>query len=204
MQGMLQGLEGCSDCSKFKLYCAALKFNPKACFKFSAYKYLKPNIANLFIAEAPPATEPRYFYNTDIPAGTLRRGLFKQLSIDDLTRKGLERFCENNFLTDTVKCRLNKGQLGQVPLEIINNCAARFLREEIEFIQPKNIVLLGDTARRGLAQLKGFEELNDFRVKKDCGKIMEIGDYRIIVYAYPSDRNGHIFGEHPLAQLLKT
>ena len=204
MQGMIKRLHSCSDCSKFKFYCKALTFEPKACFKYNAYAYLKPKITNLFIAEAPPATEPRYFYNTDIPAGTLRRGLFKQLGIDDLTLRGLERFCETNFLTDTVKCRLNKGQLGQVPMEIINNCATRFLREEIEFIKPKNIVLLGDTARRGLGQLEGFEELNDFRVKRDCGKILVVGNYRVILYAYPSDRNGRIFREDPLAKLLKT
>jgi len=204
MQEMLQRMEGCNDCSKFKLYCAALKFHPKACFKFSTYKYLKPKVTNLFIAEAPPPTEPRYFYNTDIPAGTLQRGLFKQLGIDDLTKDGLERFCETNFLTDTVKCRVNKGQLGQVPTEVINNCCTRFLREEIEYIQPKNIVLLGDTARRGMAHLEGFEELNSFRIKRDCGKTLTIGGYRIILYAYPSIRNAHIFREHPLPQLLKS
>ena len=200
---MLHRLEGCNDCSKFKLYCAVLKFNPKACFKFNAYAYLKPGkVSNLFIAEAPPPTEPRYFYNTDIPAGTLRRGLFKQLRIDDLTRNGLEKFCETNFLTDTIKCRLNKGQLGQVPIEIIKNCAGRFLGEEIESIQPRNIVLLGDTARRGLGQLEGFEELNEFRVKKDCGKTLTINKFRVVLYAYPSDRNKRIMSQQPLSKLL--
>jgi hypothetical protein len=204
MQGFYKRLQGCSDCSKFKLYHQTLKFEPKACFKFNAYAYLKPKITNLFIAEAPPPTEPRYFYNTDIPAGTLRRGLFKQLGIPDLAREGLEKFCETNFLTDTIKCRLNKAQLGQVPIEIINNCTTRFLREEIEHIKPKTIVLLGDTARRGLGQLEGFEEINNFSIKKDCGKILSLGGYRIVLYAYPSIRNSHIFREHPLAQLLKN
>ena len=204
MQGMYDRLQNCSDCSKFKLYCRVLKFEPKACCKFNAYAFLKPKITNLFIAEAPPSREPRYFYNTDIPAGTLRRGLFKQLGINDLTRKGLENFCEKNFLTDTIKCRIDKGQLGQVPIELINNCACRFLREEIKHIQPKVIVLLGDTARRGLAQLKEFEELNHLRVKKDCGKTLTIGNYHIILYAYPSDRNRRIIDQHPLSELLTT
>jgi uracil-DNA glycosylase len=158
----------------------------------------------LFIAEAPPSTEPRYFYNTDIPAGTLRRGLFKELGINDLSRKGLDQFCENNFLTDTIKCRLNKDLIGQVPIEIINNCVSRFLRDEIEYIQPKTIVLLGDTARRGLGQLEEFRELNELRIKKDCGKTLAMGGYQIVLYAYPNVRNGHIFREHPLSQLLKS
>jgi uracil-DNA glycosylase len=202
MQDIHQTLESCKDCVKFKLYCQALKFDPKASLKFNAYAFLKPKVTNLFIAEAPPSTEPRYFYNTDIPAGTLRRGLFKELGINDLTTKGLEQFCENNFLTDTIKCRLNKGLTGQVPVEIINNCVSRFLREEIKYIQPKNIVLLGDTARRGLGQLEEFEELNAFRVKKDCGKTLVIGSYRVVLYAYPSARNTNITREHPLSQLL--
>jgi len=203
MQGMLERLERCSDCSKFKLYCKALKFEPKACLKFNAYTLLKPKkITNLFIAEAPPPTEPKYFYNTDIPAGTLRRGLFKELGIGDLTIKGIETFCEENFLTDTIKCRLNKGQLGEVPMEIIRNCATRFLREEIECIKPKNIVLLGDTARRGLGQLEEFGELNQLRVKKDCGKTLTIGNYRIILYTYPSARNTNITRDHPLSRIL--
>ena len=67
MRDILQRLGSCNDCSKFKLYCQALKFEPKASLKFNAYAFLKPRkITNLFIAEAPPPTEPRYFYNTDI------------------------------------------------------------------------------------------------------------------------------------------
>jgi hypothetical protein len=202
MQDIHQKLGSCKDCSKFKLYCRALKCEPKASLKFNAYAFLKPKITNLFIAEAPPPTEPRYFYNTDIPAGTLRRGLFKELGINDLTRKGLEQFCENNFLTDTIKCRLNKGLIGQVPIEIINNCVNRFLREEIEIIQPKNIVILGDTARRGLGQLEEFKELNGLRVERDCGKTLTIDSQRVILYTYPSARNTNITRKHPLLQLL--
>jgi len=203
MQDIHQKLGSCKDCAKFKLYCRALKFEPKASLKFNAHAFLKPTkITNLFIAEAPPSTEPRYFYNTDIPAGTLRRGLFKELGITDLSRKGLEQFCENNFLTDTIKCRLNKDLIGQVPIEIINNCVSRFLREEIDYIQPKNIVLLGDTARRGLGQIEEFKELNAFRVKKDCGKTLLIGNFRIVLYAYPNTRNANITRNHPLLELL--
>jgi hypothetical protein len=43
-----------------------------------------------------------------------------------------------------------------------------------------------------------------FRIKKDCGKTLAMGGYRIILYAYPSVPNGHIFREHPLSQLLKS
>jgi uracil-DNA glycosylase len=57
-----------------------------------------------------------------------------------------------------------------------------FLREEIEFIHPDNIVLLGDTARRGLGQLDGFEGLDRYRVKRDCGKIIQVGNYRVVLY----------------------
>lgn len=203
MQNLLDQIEQCTDCSKFKVYCQALKFNPKACTHFNAYSLLKSgSVTNLFIAEAPPATEPRYFYNTEIPPGTLRRGLFKQLGIGDCTKKGLEIFLENNFLTDTIKCRLQKGELGQVPIEIINNCVNRFLREEIEYIQPKNIVLLGDTARRGLSQLGGFEQLNTYRVKRDCGKVIQLKNYRVVLYAYPSARNSNVLKDHPLLELL--
>jgi uracil-DNA glycosylase family 4 len=205
MQDMLRRLQCCKDCSKFSLYCSALKFEPKACFEFNAYAWLKPQkITNLFIAEAPPATEPRYFYNTDIPAGTLRKGLFKQLGIEDFTKKGIETFCENNFLTDTIKCRLNKARLGQVPIELISNCATRFLREEIDWIKPKRIVLLGDTARRGIAQLEQFKLLNNLRVKKDCGKILTIGNYKIVLFAYPNTRNSKITKKHSLSTLLAS
>ncbi len=202
MHGVYQKLKSCSDCSKFKLYCEALQFQPKACIEFKAYKYPETKITNLFVAEAPPPKEPKYFYNTEIPPGGLRRGLFKQLGINDLTSKGIEVFSENNFLTDTIKCRLNKGELGQVPDEIINNCAERFLREEIEYIRPKHIVVLGDTARKGLAALGEFKELSALRIKKDCGKKLSIGKYNVVLYAYPSARNTPIFKQHPLAQLL--
>ena len=203
MQSLPQRLEKCSDCSKFKVYCKALKFQPKGCINFKAYDYLKlGKVRNLFIAEAPPPVEPRYFYNNDIPAGTLRRGLFKELGINDYTKKGLETFCEQNFLTDTIKCRLQKGETGQVPREIISNCISRFLKEEIECVKPKNIVLLGDTARRGLGKLEEFSELNELRVKRDCGKIQYIKSYRVILYVYPITRNINAMKEHPLAELL--
>jgi uracil-DNA glycosylase len=203
MQDLHQKLEACHECTKLKLYCKALKCEPKACIQFNAYKFVESKkITNLFLAEAPPPTEPRYFYNTEIPPGGLRRGLFKQLGINNQTRKGLEEFCKTNFLTDTIKCRLNKEQLGQVPSEIINNCVNRFLREEIEYIKPKNIIALGDTARRGLAALDEFKGLNGLRIKKDCGKKLSIGNYNIVLYAYPSTRNTPIFEQHPLTKLL--
>ncbi len=203
MKDLLKRLEKCNDCSKFKSYCQALKFQPKACIEFGSYNYLKRGtVRNLFIAEAPPSKEPRYFYNTEIPNGALRRGLLKQLGIDDCHKKGLETFLEKNFLTDTIKCRLNKEELGQVPIEIITNCACRFLREEIEYIQPKNIVLLGDTARKGLGQLDGFEQLNNYRVKRDCGKVIQVDNYRVVLYAYPSTRNSNITKNHPLLELI--
>ncbi len=203
MYGLYQKLKSCTDCSKFKLYCKALQTQPKACIEFKAYKYPETKkITNLFIAEAPPPKEPKYFYNTEIPPGGLRRGLFKQLAISDLTSTGIEVFSENNFLTDTIKCRLNKAELGQVPREIINNCSQRFLKEEIEYIRPKNIIVLGDTARKGLAELEDFKQLSELRIKKDCGKKLTIGKYNLVLYAYPSARNTPIFKQHPLAPLL--
>jgi hypothetical protein len=203
MQYIIRKLECCSDCIKFKIFGEGLKCEPKACLEFNAYKFLESKrITNLFIAEAPPPTEPKYFYNMEIRPGSLRRGLFKQLGISDLSRKGLEAFCQSNFLTDTIKCRLNKGQLGRVPDEIISNCVSRFLREEIDYIGPKNIVVLGDTARKGLATLEEFKELSELRIKKDCGKKLSLGNYTVVLYAYPSTRNTPIFQQHPLIKLL--
>jgi Uracil DNA glycosylase superfamily len=203
MQDLSQRIARCSDCKKFRLYCRALKFQPKACIVFRAYDCIKfGRVRNLFIAEAPPSTEPRYFYNLGIQPGALKRGLFKQLGIADLAKEGLETFCEENFLTDTIKCRLNKRELGRVPVEIINNCTNLFLREEIEFVNPKNVILLGDTARRGLARFNEFGELNGLKVKRDCGKILNINGYRVILYVYPNYRNIGALKKHPLIELL--
>jgi Gpi18-like mannosyltransferase len=43
------------------------------------------------------------------------------VEVKDLTRKGLDTSCQDNFLTDTIKCRLKKGQLGAVPLDTNKN-----------------------------------------------------------------------------------
>jgi len=85
-------------CSRCAEYCQASKFTPKACIYFNAYSYFKPEtVRNLFIAEAPPQTEPRYFYNTEIPAGSLRKGLFKQLGIKDYSARTYPLRCQGYF-----------------------------------------------------------------------------------------------------------
>jgi uracil-DNA glycosylase len=132
----------------------------------------------------------------------LRRGLFEQLKIGNYTERGLAVFSEENFLVDTIKCRLEKGK-SKVPIEIINNCVRQFLREEIESIHSKRIVLLGDTARRGLVSLSEFNTLNQCRVKRDCGKIIRVKDYIVILYVYPSTRNTNEMKAHPLLELLR-
>jgi hypothetical protein len=68
MRDFLDSLENCEDCRKFgKHYEDILSFRPKASIVFHAYDICKPsNIKNLFIAEAPPWKEPKYFYNTEI------------------------------------------------------------------------------------------------------------------------------------------
>jgi uracil-DNA glycosylase family 4 len=202
MDELLAVIENCVECNSFT-YREALKFHPKACILFESQRFLTPPVKNLFIAEAPPPKEPRYFYNTTIYGGTLRRGLFNLLGISDYGKKGLEVFRQENFLVDTIKCRLNKKMAGnKVPKEVIERCSSRYLQKEIDLIKPKNIILLGETAKRGISQLETFEVLSDCHIKQDCGRIFQCGSYRVILYAYPSFRNKKIMDKKPLHSLL--
>jgi len=203
MKNLLCRIEKCEDCRKFGAHFEeVLKFKPKACVDFHVYDSWSPQkVKNLFIAEAPPQREPKYFYNTEMKAGGLRRGLFNQMKIRDCTINGLKIFSKENLLVDTIKCRLKKKK-SKVPIEITNNCAGAFLLEEIETLRPNTIVLLGDTARRGLGSISEFKALNKYRVKQNCGKTIQVKDYRVILYAYPSTRNTNIMKTKPLLELL--
>lgn len=202
MNNFYEEIEECEDCRKFgNRVESSLKFQPKACIVFHAYsKWCPKEIENLFIAEAPPFQEPKYFYNTEIKSGILRKGLLAQLKIDDQT-EGFETFSKRNFLIDAIKCRLDKDS-SRVPPEIIKNCANRFLRREISSLKPKRIILLGDTAKQGLACLSEYAFINQYRVKQDCGTTIEVNGCKIILYMYPSTRNLREMKAHPLANLL--
>jgi hypothetical protein len=203
LQDIFAQIEQCTDCQNFGKYNQRLKYSPKACIHFNVVDYHNcGKVRNLFIAEAPPFAEPKYFYNPNSAVGSLRRGLFKELCIKDCSGKGLEQFSKENLLIDTIKCRLDKGKSG-VPKKVLANCTSRFLGREIDGIKPKNIILLGDTAKRGLEQLKGYEVLSGYQVKRDCGKTLQANNYNIILYAYPSTRNIPITKNHPLKPLLK-
>jgi uracil-DNA glycosylase family 4 len=204
MQSFKDKLRECEDCRKFgRHYEEILNFAQKASIHFNAYKICQNrNIRNLFIAEAPPWEEPKYFYNTEIEAGALRKGLFDQLKIKDYTKCGLKTFNEECFLTDTIKCRLKKTHPNP-PSEVIANCAKRFLLHDIESLKPKNIVVLGNTAKKGLEQFSEFEALRKFRVKKDCGRKIRVKDYTVVLYVFPNDMNSNVMKGHPLIELLK-
>jgi hypothetical protein len=205
MRDFLDRLENCEDCRKFgKHYEDILSFRPKASIVFHAYDICKPSdIKNLFIAEAPPWKEPKYFYNTEIEAGALRKGLFDQLEIKDkyYGKRGLEVFSKECFLVDTIKCRLKKTH-SNPPSRVLANCAERFLLDEIKSLKPNRIITLGKTAKRGLEQFSEFEALKSYEVKADCGRAIRVRDYAVILYVFPNARNSNVMKAHPLVKSL--
>lgn len=179
-----------------------LKFKPKASIQFHAYDSWRPSkVKNLFIAEAPPWDEPKYFYNTDVKAGVLRKKLFDQLKIADCGKSGLEAFSKESFLIDTIKCRLKK-QNSNPPAKVIANCAKRFLLKEVQSLKPERIVVLGKTAKQGLEQFSEFKALTRYRIKVDCGKRIQVKDLTVILYVFPTTRNVNSMRKHPLGKVL--
>jgi hypothetical protein len=203
MQSVLDRLKECEDCRRFgRHFEEILKFKPKASIFFHAYDIWRPRkIKNLFIAEAPPWNEPKYFYNTEIEAGVLRKGLFDQLRIADYGKSGLETFSEECFLVDTIKCRLKKPD-SNPPRLVIANCAKRFLLGEIQSLKPERIVILGKTAKQGLEQFNEFEALKRYKIRADCGTRIQVQDYSFILYVFPTTRNSNAMAKHPLVKAL--
>jgi len=155
-------------------------------------KWKPPKVKVLCIAESPPKNgDNSYFYNEKTKGG-LKNKLFNLLDIHEETvEKQLQRFKEKFFLIDAIKCRLDKSQRISPPTYVIKRCAENFLQQEIDYLRPDKICVLGGTALEGLKVLTTLrKELNQIgKITAYCGKELAISGYNIILCAFPSDRN---------------
>jgi uracil-DNA glycosylase len=92
-------------------------------------------------------------------------------------------------MLDTIKCRLNKSKSLKTPLRmarISKNCAALFLRKEIDELKPETIFVLGKIAKEALEQFPEFEELSKHGITDEFDKVLT--GYRVILCVFPGRR----------------
>ncbi|WP_128694469.1 uracil-DNA glycosylase family protein [Methanoculleus taiwanensis] len=173
----------------------------------------------LLIAEAPPwrgVGDPhryRYFYNPDqAPITGMSREIFAGLGIRGGTKQEcLEAFRQRGlFLTDTIKCIVNKDLRAHIPRSLIEYSARTLLADEIGRLDPGTIGLLGSTALHALASIEPYaSEFGDSRTIRDAvlrqrEQVFRIDGRSVIVSPYPSVRNDRraiteafrLLGEH--------
>lgn len=159
------------------------------------------DIKVLFISEAPPASGA-YFYDETRPDG-LRSKLFLRLREIGLNIQTVEDFLYSGlFLVPTVKCPSGnpsaKGSFmnNENPrLSVIGLCVDLHLKQEIEFIRPRRIVLLGGVALRGCSRiLSGLEMRSVEDARRKSPVVAHLGGLEFEVYLtyWPTPRHGHI------------
>lgn len=183
-----------------------IRLDPIPFARYAVYNRWLPQdgIRVLFIAEAPPwrnVDRPagyRYFYNPEqTPVTGISREIFRCLGIAGATKEEcLEAFRDQGFfLTDAVKCILNKDSHPHIPVSLIAENARTILEPEIEALDPGTICILGATALQALRSLEPYAA-----ALADCRTITEAvlrqrrhpirADGRcVIVSPYPSVRN---------------
>jgi len=129
------------------------------------------NIELLFISEAPPLGDS-YFY-WEKARDTLRKRIFAILNSIGYNINSLEDFMAAGFyLTPTVKCPSEeKGKNASPSNNTIKFCLEHLINE-LDYIKPKKICLLGKTALYGFSQL--FPEFKGGKLKELAGKIREV------------------------------
>ena len=176
-------IEVCQRCRRYE---SPDRLNPteKPYVKFQVEQIWKPNNGNinvLFIAESPPWNgKQNYFYNPNTfkKRTGLRKEVLKHLNLDLL-----EQFkAKGYFLTDAIKCRLNKEEKNVVK-KVLETCSEQFLRREITELKPKAIFVLGDSAKKALQQVPEFKDLRYNKVTEDYDKALS--GYHVILCPLP-------------------
>ncbi len=67
----------------------------------------------------------------------------------------------------------------------------------------QEIIVLGETTRSALAML-GFEELKNYRVAEDCGRVVKSNNFKIFLYTLPFDRNRGYWNKQEVKKKLKS
>ena len=157
--------------------------------KFNVWKKWKPdgNVTVLFVAESPPWNgKQRYFCNLDVveKRTNLRKEVLKYLKLESLKDFRTRGY----FLTDAVKCRLNKSRKPNVPSKVLKTCADYFLKREIIDLKPETIFVLGNSAKQALSRFPEFRELENHKITDDFD--MNLSGYCVILCVYPGAQNG--------------
>ncbi len=158
----------------------------------------------LFVAEAPPwrnvdhPEKYRYFYNPDqTPVTGISREIFRATGIERATkRECLEAFRDRRlFLTDAVKCILNKDAHPHIPRTLIEESARTILGPEIEALDPEIVCVLGSTAMQAIKAIEPYaaafadvRTITDAVLRQREEPVEADGRY-VIVSPYPSARN---------------
>ena len=171
----------------------------KPASEFDIYSRWRPdNVMVAFVAESPPGTSEGYFYDPQPRPGyaeILRRALFKLLSIPgEGTLAKLIAFKERGYmLLDAVKCRCKKTG-PQPPRSVTKLCGQTWLQTELaEIGNPLRVCVLGKAALLALSQVAGFGSLTRCAVTRNCGSVIKAGQYEVLIWPFPSDRNSHIY-----------
>jgi len=116
------------------------------------------NVKLLFISEAPPLNSHYYFYN-ESSNDRLRNSLFELLRCDlGYEISSIKNFIAAGFyLLPTVKCPSARTGRNAAPAKsVIKLCAEQHLKQEIEYIKPEGVCLLGRTALQGFLILRSL------------------------------------------------
>ena len=129
--------------------------------------YGNTNSKLMFIGEAPGAKEDKH----GIPF-VGNAGILFNKSLDNI---GFSR--EDIFVTNVIKCRPINNRTPN--LTQVNNCKI-YLEYELDFIKPKIIVLLGNTAMRV------YFGNNNLKITQFRGKVVNINNTIILPIYHPS------------------
>lgn len=199
-----EGIKRCEKCNEegfFEVKC------PDDRFPTSEPRHVKL----LFVSEAPPLNTRYYFYHEN-SNDRLRNSLFGLLrsdlgyeinTISDFTAAGF-------YLLPTVKCPSARNGRNAAPLgKVIKLCAERHLKQEIEYIKPDGVCLLGRTALQGFLTLRNLWDVqtHDPRevgktLSEAAGKVLEVKildkSAKFMISYWPTKRHRrfHEISEH--------
>jgi len=195
--------EGIKRCTK----CRAEGLSGVRCPDVRVPTLAPKNVKLLFVSEAPPLNTQFYFYNEN-SNDRLRNRVFGILHDVGYELNSINDFSDAGFyLLPTAKCPSARNGLNAAPgARVIKLCAGQHLKQEIEFIKPDGVVLLGRTALLGLFHLCN---LWDVYVHDSAGTVSEVAgrvlkvkildkDVTVIPSYWPTQRHRkyHEIGEH--------
>jgi uracil-DNA glycosylase family 4 len=180
-------IKNCMKCKKENQF--QVLFDRK---KIPTFKPRKTRI--LLISEAPPAGKSYFYWENSNDA--LRKRIFWILNKLGYKIKNLKNFISSGFyLVPTVKCASQKDRKNTKPNNKVIKICINHLKNEIEYIKPRSICLLGRTALYGFSLL--FPEKFNFQsLKNVAGKIEEVKIKgrctKVIISYWPSNRQGKL------------